>query len=228
MASEDSAPAEAAGFPYSLGVIAKYDTLIKRSARRASYYLTGSSLMADDLAQDVRHHILRVLEVNRINEPAVVRRSITNALRDRIRFEQSRIQLTSPTACEFDARRITLAAVDSAVRPEVLSVTKWVGQLPGRLRAIFDHISRGLHAARSLHCARAEPAQNHSTKSGTSPARAGRIIHARGLILTARCRMSAGLGRLLATPTFAREGPTKTQPASKNAVGEKELKWHLQ
>jgi hypothetical protein len=67
---------------------------IVRSAHRASRYITGSDIITDDLARDVRFHLARALEAGRVEEPAV-RRLVTNALRDRIRFERSRIQLTS-------------------------------------------------------------------------------------------------------------------------------------
>jgi RNA polymerase sigma factor (sigma-70 family) len=148
MASEKNGPDEPAGPANPLSIIAQFEPLITRSARRASYYITGSTNMAEDLAQDVRFHLLRALEAHHIEESAVIRRLITNALRDRIRFERCRIQLASTNTSELDDRNPMLKLSDSSCRPEVLSVAKWVSSLPRRLRAVFELIYRSGYTQR--------------------------------------------------------------------------------
>ncbi len=95
MAVEPLGPAEPAGNSRSLGIIADFEPLITSSARRVSFYLTGSPALTEDLAQDVRCHLLRVLNPNVTAGPALIRRFITNALRDRIRSEKRRLRLAS-------------------------------------------------------------------------------------------------------------------------------------
>jgi RNA polymerase sigma factor (sigma-70 family) len=136
MASGKTGPDEPAGLTPTLQ---QFETLIVRSARRASRYITGSDIMAEDLAQDVRFHLARALEAGRVDESAV-RRLITNSLRDRIRFERSRIQLASSNMAELDDCNTAFSLVDSSSRPEVLTVAQWVTSLPGRLRAVFELI----------------------------------------------------------------------------------------
>lgn len=122
MASEQAGPDSSKGLAYPLNPIQQFDTLITRSARRASYYITGRSSPAEDLAQGARFHLLRALEVGLVHDPAVIRRLIANAIRDRIRFERSRIKLASTNTTEL------------------LTVAEWVSALPGRLRGVFELI----------------------------------------------------------------------------------------
>ena len=138
MASEQTDPDEPAGPQHTLQ---QFDRLIMRSARRASRYITGNDGMAEDLAQDVRFHLARALEAERIEEKGI-HRLITNALRDRIRFERSRIQLTSHNMAELDDRNTLFSLTDSYTTPEILTVAKWIGSLPSRLRAVFELLYR--------------------------------------------------------------------------------------
>jgi RNA polymerase sigma factor (sigma-70 family) len=139
MTCEETAPDSSQGLTYPFSTFQQFDTLITRSARRASYYITGSSSLAEDLAQDVRLHLWRALEAGLVQESAVIRRLITNAIRDRIRFERTRIQLTSSGMSELDDRNPALL-LDASYRPEILTVARWVASLPGRLRAVFELI----------------------------------------------------------------------------------------
>lgn len=139
MTSEQTGPDSSEVQAYPLSTIQPFDTLITRSARRASYYITGSSSLAEDLAQDVRFHLLRALKAGLAEEPALIRRLITNAVRDRIRFERTRIQLTSSRMSELDDRNPALL-LEASSRPEILTVAMWVASLPGRLRAVFELI----------------------------------------------------------------------------------------
>jgi len=61
-------------------------------------------------------------------------------VRDRIRYERSRLQLTSHYACELDDRNTAFGIEDSSTRPEVLTVSKWIASLPSCLRAVFELI----------------------------------------------------------------------------------------
>jgi RNA polymerase sigma factor (sigma-70 family) len=144
MASETTGSDEPAGLDH---ILKQCDTLILRSAHRASRYIIGNDSIAEDLAQDVRFHLARALEEGRIEEKAI-RRLITNALRDRIRFEGSRIQLTSPEIAELDDRNTALGVTNSATRPEVLTVARWVASLPDTLRSVFNLIYRGGYTQR--------------------------------------------------------------------------------
>ena len=67
MASGMTGPDEPAGLH---PILQQFDNLIKRSARRASFYITGTNAIEQDLAQDVRLHLARALKAERIGEPA--------------------------------------------------------------------------------------------------------------------------------------------------------------
>lgn len=134
MASETTVQDEPAGLHPTLR---QFDSLIVRAAYRASLRITGSGILAEDLAQEVRSHLAEALNKGKVKERAV-RVLITNAIRDRIRFERSRFQLTSTNAAELDDRNAVFSQVDSTTRPDVLTISKWVASQPRRLRAIFE------------------------------------------------------------------------------------------
>jgi RNA polymerase sigma factor (sigma-70 family) len=138
MASETNAAADAAGDGQFTELLTQFDPLIKRAARRASYYLNGTASLADDLAQDVRCHLWEALQTKPTSNPAFVRKVVTNALRSRIRFERCRLQLGSEDVRELDER--LPGVLDSYYTDGIdrLFIAKWVSELPGRLHMVFD------------------------------------------------------------------------------------------
>jgi hypothetical protein len=76
MASGMTGPDEPAGLH---PILQQFDNLIKRSARRASFYITGSNAIEQDLAQDVRLHLARALKAERIEEASVPHSDHQNA-----------------------------------------------------------------------------------------------------------------------------------------------------
>lgn len=136
MAFEANAPADAVSDENSPDLLTQFDALIKGATRRASYYLTGTSNAADDLAQDVRCHLVASIRRNPVTDAAFVRKTITNSIRSRIRSERRRIQLGSFATCELDEKfgELQVRASENAV---VLSISQWLATLPERLRATF-------------------------------------------------------------------------------------------
>ena len=142
MASKETRPAGCARHSSSFGRIERFDTLITRSVRRASRYINGTPNMSEDLAQDVRAHLVRRLTTADLENAESIRRCITNAIRDRIRYEQLRIQLSSSRIRELSDPKLVFGIVDDATRPEILSVSCWVASLPDRLRFVFNLLYR--------------------------------------------------------------------------------------
>ena len=138
MASEMTAAANAVGSGQFTDLLNQFDPLIKRAARRASYYLNGTPNLADDLAQDVRCHLWEALRTDLVTNPAFVRRLITNELRSHIRFEQRRLQLCSKEVRELDERLPGGLDSRDAEGIDRLCITNWVSKLPGQLRIAFD------------------------------------------------------------------------------------------
>ena len=137
MAFKRSAPADAVSDENFAELLNQFDPLIKRVARRSSYYLIGSDGAAGDLAQDIRCHLVDVLRNDPVSDAAFVRKIVTNAIRSRIRSERRRLQLGSANAHELDERLPELRGQAPDVARK-LSVSMWLSTLPARLRIVFD------------------------------------------------------------------------------------------
>ena len=147
MASDTSAPADAVSGQNLPELLTQFDPLIKRVARRASYYVNGTDGAAGDLAQDIRCHLVDVFRNDPVSDVAFVRKVVTNAIRSRIRSERRRLQLGSANAYELDERLPELRGQTPDVARK-LTVSMWLSTLPARLRTVFDVLYRGGYTQR--------------------------------------------------------------------------------
>jgi RNA polymerase sigma factor (sigma-70 family) len=127
------------GRPTEEELLLRWDDDIGRAARSASARWGLGPMRADDLAQEARLRVLRVIRRGGPTEEPYLRSVIADAVRKAARKEARAMALLSTDNAGTD-QETDAPDPSPGIDPSAVDVARWLRSLPRKLQALFDLI----------------------------------------------------------------------------------------
>jgi RNA polymerase sigma factor (sigma-70 family) len=150
-----------------VAILATWDPVIHRNARRITAAAGGDIEEAADLAQEARFHLARIARVRRDLPSPYLRRVISNSLKGGARRRRRGLSVWSPRLERLadDPLPLSFEGAHAPAGPEHVALATWVARLPKRLGDVYEllyvHGCSQREAARGLRVSQPRVAQLH-------------------------------------------------------------------